>query len=782
MTEPAPGQHLASRFRLDRLLGQGGMGQVWLAHDEELDEPVAVKILDAKLVGQAGMLELLRHECRQARRLVHPNIVRVFDFHQDDEHAFISMEYVRGGELGQLRDASPVEILRHIVPLADALAYAHAQGVVHRDLKPSNVLIDPAGEPRLVDFGVAGLLQGEGLTVSGGGSPLSMSPEQRAGQPPSPADDAFSLGVLIYELVAGFPPRVGDDLRPPEPLHSRRNFDIPERLERLVGRLLSPEAAGRPASMAEVRDELDTALQESWSEPAATDLRVVSSDTAADEEIVPIVHRQPPAAVRTEGSSKRGSAKLLLWSSFAALIALLLAVVFVLPDMVAKRGGEEVVDDGGQVTSGDDAAVAERLEGIRSAEEDLARLAEEKAAAAEARLMFDETAAALVAIGVEAWAASAYADAQAQSDAAALAFDGAEFVTARETWEAGTARLQALEARALELLAGALERGADALARGRGEKAMAEFDAAPGLDPGNAEALAGKARAANIDRVFELLDEGQRLERAGDYGGARERYAEAAALDPLVPGGADGVKRVDAIMVEQGFVNAMSRGYAALGSGDFAAARRGFSQAARIRPGASEPVEALARVEEEERVSKITAHQQLAGEYEQQERWADAVAEYREALVLDAGLAFAQVGVSRAGARAELDERLQGFIDQPERIYSSSVYSAAAQAVQQARAYEQPGSRLVGQIQRIEILMAEARKPVMVQLESDEKTEVVVYRVGRLGIFDRFELELRPGTYTAVGTRNGYRDVRREFTVRPGAAASPVVIRCEEPI
>ena len=782
MTEPAPGQHLASRFRLERLLGRGGMGQVWLAHDDELDEPVAVKILDARLVGQAGMLALLRHECRQARRLVHPNIVRVFDFHQDDEQAFISMEYVRGGELGQLRDASPVEILRHIVPLADALAYAHAQGVVHRDLKPSNVLIDPAGAPRLLDFGIAGLLHDGGLTVSGGGSQLTMSPEQRAGQPPSPTDDAFSLGVVIYELVAGFPPRVGEDLRPPEPLHSRRNFDVPKRLETLVARLLSLEAAGRPASMAEVRDELDAALQESWSEPAAADVRVVSTDAPVDEEIVPIVHRQAPAAGRDDGAGKRGPAKLLLWSSFAALIALLLAVVFVLPDMVAKRGGEDVDDDGGQIQSGDAAAVAERVEAIRSAEEGLAQLAEEKAAAEEARVIFDETAAGLVAIGVEAWAASAYADAQAQSDAAALAFDGAEFVTARETWEAGTARLQALEARAQELLAGALERGADALARGRGDEAMAQFDAALALDPENGEALAGRARAANIDRVFELLDEGQQLERAGDYAGARERYAEAAALDPLVSDGAEGVKRVDAIMVEQGFVNAMSRGYAALGSGDFEAARRGFSQAARIRPGASEPAEALARVEEEERVSKITAHQQVASEYEKQERWADAVAEYREALVLDAGLAFAQVGVSRAGARAELDERLQTFVDEPERIYSPSVYSAAAQAVQQARAVDKPGSRLAGQIQRIETLMAEARRPVIVRLESDDKTEVVVYRVGRLGFFDRFELELRPGTYTAVGTRNGFRDVRRDFTVRPGAAAGPVVIRCEEPI
>ena len=222
MTELAPGQNLASRFELIRLLGQGGMGQVWLATDTELGGEVAVKVLDQRLVHQPGMLDLLRHECRQARRLVHPNIVRIYDFHQDGEHAFITMEYVAGGELGRLRDARPSEILRHMVPLADALAYAHQQGVIHRDLKPPNVLIDESGNPRLVDFGIAGLMQGDAdLKITGGGSPLSRSPEQREGRPPAPSDDAFSLGVLIYELVSGFPPRVASDLAPPEPLRSR---------------------------------------------------------------------------------------------------------------------------------------------------------------------------------------------------------------------------------------------------------------------------------------------------------------------------------------------------------------------------------------------------------------------------------------------------------------------------------------------------------------------------------------------------------------------------------
>ncbi len=394
MTELAPGHTLLDRFRLDRLLGRGGMGQVWLATDSELGEEVALKILDDQLVGQPGTLDLLRHECRQARRLIHPNIVRIFDLHGDGPRAFISMEYVQGGEFGQLRDAAPAEILRHVVPLADALAYAHGQGVVHRDIKPSNVLIDTSGNPRLVDFGVAGLLQGDGLALVGGGSPLSMSPEQRAGEPPSPADDAFALGVLIYELVAGFPPRVDPELAPPEPLSSRRHFEVPRRLVDLVAKLLASEAALRPTSMSAVRDELEAALQEAWNVTAAPERRVVAPPPAAEDTIVPVSHRPTASAPPTPAARKGGragkvgkaprkSTAAVLWVSFSALVVLLLGVVFVLPKMVANNAetGTEAVRTG------------------PSAEDELARLAEEKAAADEARTAFEVQAEALVASG-----------------------------------------------------------------------------------------------------------------------------------------------------------------------------------------------------------------------------------------------------------------------------------------------------------------------------------------------------------------------------------------------
>jgi hypothetical protein len=167
---------------------------------------------------------------------------------------------------------------------------------------------------------------------------------------------------------------------------------------------------------------------------------------------------------------------------------------------------------------------------------------------------------------------------------------------------------------------------------------------------------------------------------------------------------------------------------------------------------------------------------------EARERWRDAVAEYDAALAIDAGLVFAQEGRLRATARADLDERLQGFIETPDRLYTVNVLQTAGEAIQQASRIPNPGPRLVGQATRLAGLMEAATQTVSVKLRSDNLTDVVVFRVGRLGLFKQFELQLKPGTYTVQGTRKGYRDVQRKLTVRPGQTIDPVMIQCEEPI
>ena len=151
-------------------------------------------------------------------------------------------------------------------------------------------------------------------------------------------------------------------------------------------------------------------------------------------------------------------------------------------------------------------------------------------------------------------------------------------------------------------------------------------------------------------------------------------------------------------------------------------------------------------------------------------------------LALDPALAFAQEGKARASGRAVLAAALDAYLDDPERLASPQVHERGVLVLAQAATVPDPGPRLRQQIAVVGRLVELAGEPIRVEIESDLQTEVVLYRVGRLGSFDRRQLELRPGTYTAVGTRAGYRDVRKRFTVRPGEHPAPVVVRCEERI
>jgi len=263
---------------------------------------------------------------------------------------------------------------------------------------------------------------------------------------------------------------------------------------------------------------------------------------------------------------------------------------------------------------------------------------------------------------------------------------------------------------------------------------------------------------------------------------ARSRFAQAADLDPLVEQAAAGVVRIDAELVERAYTDAMSRGYAALGSDDFPAALKAFRSAARIRPNAAEPATGIAQAETGDRFANIERHERRAAELERLERWQSASEAYQEIVEIDAGITFATAGFERTAYRARVDAALEDFLARPERLYAPQVQQTARATVAEAGRVPDKGPRLRGQIERLNALLAATDRPVQLVLESDNLTEIIVYRVGRLGTFERMELELKPGDYTVVGSRAGYRDVRREVKIRPGVPPGLVSIRCEEPI
>ncbi|MGZ4964868.1 MAG: serine/threonine-protein kinase, partial [Limisphaerales bacterium] len=209
------------RFALVQQIGAGGMGTIWLAQDERLNERVALKFLSAAFRDDA--LANLRKETQKSRKLTHPNIIRIHDLYEaPDELAFISMEFVDGIDLAQLKAKQPHciftwEFLQPIVKqLCKALEYAHAEGVVHRDLKPSNMILDAKGRLKLADFGLAALMHEPYSSAQpkgswAGGTINYMSPQQLYGFPAGVSDDIYALGATLYELLTSRTPfYVGD--------------------------------------------------------------------------------------------------------------------------------------------------------------------------------------------------------------------------------------------------------------------------------------------------------------------------------------------------------------------------------------------------------------------------------------------------------------------------------------------------------------------------------------------------------------------------------------------
>ncbi|MBX9626938.1 MAG: serine/threonine protein kinase [Gemmataceae bacterium] len=246
-TDAAVGRTLCGRYRLDKVLAEGGSAQVWLGFDGELQRVVAVKLpRPGRLAG--GRLDRFVAEARRVAGLRHPHVAPVFDVGRDGDAAFIVSEYIEGGSLAdRLAKGTPdtADAVHWAVQVAGALAYAHARGFVHRDVKPGNVLLDHHGRALLADFGIAAEA-GEGAGTAAG-TPGYVAPEQAAGGTADPRADIYSLGCTLYHLLSGRMPFTPDDRPPgwgsqqsiPEPLAAVRP-GLPAGLVRAVGRMTDP--------------------------------------------------------------------------------------------------------------------------------------------------------------------------------------------------------------------------------------------------------------------------------------------------------------------------------------------------------------------------------------------------------------------------------------------------------------------------------------------------------------------------------------------------------------
>lgn len=272
------GSTLGGRYRLDEVLGQGGMATIFRATDDKLGREVAVKVLRPEFGADAEFVERFRREAQAAASLNHPNIVQVHDFGTDPAGPYIVMEQVAGGDLsavlGERGSLPPTAVARTGQQVADALVTAHASGLVHRDIKPSNILLSPDGRVQVADFGIAQAAARSQVTATGItlGSVLYFSPEQARGDTATSASDIYSLGLVMYEMLTGQRAFAGDSPAAvavarlsggvPSPMAVRA--EVPASLDALVRWCLAPDSAARPTAA-----ELSTALARFIIDPAA---------------------------------------------------------------------------------------------------------------------------------------------------------------------------------------------------------------------------------------------------------------------------------------------------------------------------------------------------------------------------------------------------------------------------------------------------------------------------------------------------------------------------------
>jgi hypothetical protein len=307
------GETLSGRFRIERLLGRGGMSSVWQAYDEELGRPVAIKLLHARRLESADSVDRFEREARTLALLTHPGIVTVIDRGETDGRPFIVCELVHGRDLHErisLEGSLPVaEALAIAVQIASALAYAHERGVIHRDVKPHNVLLTADGHAKLTDFGIARVDDAPALTNPGRvlGTGDYVAPEQAQGHPLDGRADIYALGALLYHCLTGGPPYrgasfveiAGQHLRAPIPEVQERCPEASDGVAAIVRRALAKRPDDRFANVGQMQmaleEELVALTRDDGSDTAevplvATALEVADAPSGAD----------PPAGGATE--------------------------------------------------------------------------------------------------------------------------------------------------------------------------------------------------------------------------------------------------------------------------------------------------------------------------------------------------------------------------------------------------------------------------------------------------------------------------------------------------
>ena len=320
--------------------------------------------------------------------------------------------------------------------------------------------------------------------------------------------------------------------------------------------------------------------------------------------------------------------------------------------------------------------------------------------------------------------------------------------------------------------------GQTALEDGDGKLAQQKFSVALMIDPAHTAARQNLARAGNIEAVMDLMTSGKAHEQNGNLVAARADYQAALKLDPVHHVARESLQRVESHIANQEFKRLMSKGLAAYHKKDYARARSSLLSAKSIKPQSREVLDAIADVDNAIRLERIETLRVGASAAEQSEEWQQALKAYLAVLEIDGNVRFAIEGKARSMQQIRIRKRINFYLDKPTTLDSDRQLENAILLVREVEELDSRGPRLGAGLQKLKQLIQAAQTPIKVTLESDALTDVVIYKVAKLGRFSARELDLRPGTYTIVGSRDGYQDVRTKLVIKPGQKSQHVSIVC----
>ena len=348
------GQKINDRYEVIKSIGEGGMANVYLAHDLILDRDVAVKVLRGDLAGDEKFVRRFQREALAASSLSHPNIVEMYDVGEDNGTYYIVMEYIDGKTLKQLikkRGALTIsECIDIMVQLTDGIDHAHASYIIHRDLKPQNIMIQDNGEIKITDFGIAMALNNTQLTQTNSvmGSVHYLPPEQASGKGATVKSDIYSMGILFYELLTGTLPFRGDNaveiafkhIKNDIPSIKESNPSIPQSIENIVLKATAKNPKNRYSNAKEMHDDLLTALNEDRINEARIGFKypehegeIEKSDLIASSEEN---NKGPELIDDLDDETSKSSIVLWILSGIFIIIILALVCVFLIYPSVAK--------------------------------------------------------------------------------------------------------------------------------------------------------------------------------------------------------------------------------------------------------------------------------------------------------------------------------------------------------------------------------------------------------------------------------------------------------------